>query len=56
MTPLAQRNSLRLQVLELDVQRNQMLQIPVQYRNNEKINTLELKIIELETQIKQIEV
>lgn len=51
---LSERNALRMRVVELDVQREDLLRLPIEWRNNEKIEKLELSIWELERQINEM--
>jgi len=53
---LQKRNDLRREWLAISVQREDLLQIPKAYRPEEKINSLELRLIDIEKQIKNIEV
>ena len=56
MTPeqIYARNALRLEFIEADVQMQSLLQIPIQYRNETKIEALERQMYQLEAQISAI--
>ena len=51
---LIERNALRRQIIELDVQREDLLKLPLEWRNTDKIERLELSIWELERQIHEM--
>jgi len=49
-----ERNALRMKVIELDVQREDLLKLPPEWRNTDKIEKLELSIWELERKIDEM--